>query len=184
MITRAEITEIGTSNKPHGIQGEISASFLCDFDEIELLSCIIVDEDGIFVPFFIESARPKSTAVALVKFDGIDSDAQVRHFTGKTIFALKSDIADDDPDADDSEADAFSFIGYTMADTSHGVIGEIVDIDDSTENFLFIVESSDGSQVLVPIADEFIHEIDDHSHRIVMNLPEGIINLNNSNIIS
>ena len=139
MITRAEITEIGTFNKPHGIQGEISASFLCDFDEIELLSCIIVDEDGIFVPFFIESARPKSTAVALVKFDGIDSDAQVRHFTGKTIFALKSDIADDDPDADDSEADAFSFIGYTMADTSHGVIGEIVDIDDSTENFLFIV---------------------------------------------
>ena len=49
MITRAEITEIGTFNKPHGIQGEISASFLCDFDEIELLSCIIVDEDGIFV---------------------------------------------------------------------------------------------------------------------------------------
>lgn len=59
MIKLTEIAEAGIFNKPHGIKGEISATL--DFDiELDSVECIIIAVDGIFVPFFLESVRPKT----------------------------------------------------------------------------------------------------------------------------
>ena len=55
------------------------------------------------------------------------------------------------------------------------VIGEIVDVDDSTENVLFVVEHAEGREVLIPIAEEFIDGIDHDARRIFMNLPLGLL---------
>lgn len=52
MITRNEIIEIGTFNKSHGVEGEISATFDCDVEAAGMFRCLICDMDGIFVPFF------------------------------------------------------------------------------------------------------------------------------------
>ena len=55
-------------------------------------------------------------------------------------------------------------------------IGEIVDIEDSTENALFIIKSGDNV-VYIPIADEMIEDVISDTKTIVMNLPEGILDL-------
>ena len=56
-------------------------------------------------------------------------------------------------------------------------IGEIIDIDDSTDNPLFIVDNN-GNIVYIPITEEFILFIDDDKEVIGMSLPEGLIELN------
>ena len=60
MIRKEEVYKIGIFNKPHGIHGELSFTFMDDiFDrvEAEYLICLL---DGIFVPFFIEEYRFRS----------------------------------------------------------------------------------------------------------------------------
>lgn len=51
MITSDEIIEIGAFVKPHGVKGEISAQIDYEID-LQELKCLIIDIDGIFVPFF------------------------------------------------------------------------------------------------------------------------------------
>ena len=42
MIRRDELIQIGQFNKPHGIEGEITASVNYDFDDLSAFSCLIV----------------------------------------------------------------------------------------------------------------------------------------------
>lgn len=176
MITRADITEIGKFNKTHGIMGEISAILDIDAENISDLQAIIVEEDGIFVPYFITAFRHKSKESILLTIDGINSENDAKHLVGKTIYALKTDIVESD-EYDDEES-AYNFIGYNVINSDdNSTLGTITDIDDSTDNYLFIVEDGNHNQILIPIADEFITDVNHTLQTISMSLPEGLLNI-------
>lgn len=177
MILRTEITEAGVFNKPHGIKGEISATL--DFDiDLAQIRCIVMEVDGIFVPFFISSVRPKTSETYLVTIDGIDSELKARTLTGKAFYVLDSDIPEDD-DADDEEGFYVAdLVGYTLVDSEAGTVGEITDYNGATSNLLLIVTTPEGSEVYVPVADEYIDEINPDTNIIYTTLPSGIIDLN------
>ena len=177
MILRTEITDAGVFNKPHGIKGEISASL--DFDiDLTQVKCIIMEVDGIFVPFFINSVRPKTAETFLVTIDGIDSDKKARALTGKSFYGLDTDIPEDD-DADGEDGFYIAdLVGYTLVDSEAGTVGEITDYNDATSNLLLIVTTPEGGEVYVPVADEYIDEIDPETTTVHTTLPTGIIDLN------
>lgn len=58
MITNPQITNIGKLIKPHGINGEIVISTDYDID-LSTVKCIIINIDGINIPFFINSIRSR-----------------------------------------------------------------------------------------------------------------------------
>lgn len=177
MIKSEQLVEIGKFNKPHGINGEISLTLL-DNVEPDKLECVIVEIDGINVPFFIESIRPKTTETFLVTVDGIDSEEDTRLLVNKTAFVGDRDealIADED-DGEGMYASALT--GYKIIDSNTGdTIGHVTDIEDSTANALFIVEDDSGKTVYIPIADEFIENIDTDKRCVTVNLPEGLLQL-------
>ena len=179
MITRNEITEAGIFNKPHGIKGEISATLDIDVDLAEV-RCIIIEVEGIFVPFFISQVRPKTADTDLITIDGIDSDEKARTLTGRCFYVLDSDLPDDDSD-DDSDSEGFyaaDLIGYDVVDTDRGPLGSITDINDTTANILFIVSRPDGSEMFIPVAPEFITGIDPDGPTLTVTLPADLIDLN------
>jgi 16S rRNA processing protein RimM len=63
-----------------------------------------------------------------------------------------------------------------MEDVHHGMLGEVVDVDTATVNTLFIVER-EGEELLVPAQEEFIRGIDQQQKLITVELPEGLLNL-------
>ena len=75
MITRAEISPIGKFHKTHALKGELNAVLDVEADLIDTKRPLIVDIDGIFVPFYCDSVRPKGHFSSLVKLQGIDSEA-------------------------------------------------------------------------------------------------------------
>lgn len=176
MIKSEDIIEIGKFQKTHALKGELNALLDVDLDYAEADKPLVVDIDGIYVPFYIESIRPKGKESFLVKLKGIDTQEKAQELVNKVIFGLRSDLVDyfDDPDMQLSA----DFVGFTIVDSGFGEIGKIMDIDDSTENVLFIVERADGTEVFVPVVDEFIVSIDDDKNIIVTNLPEGLLDLN------
>lgn len=179
MIEAKDITAIGKFQKTHALKGELNA--IVDIDEKFLLegNALIVEADGIFVPFYASGVRPKGSTSCLIKLDGIDSEDEARTFVNKTIYASKSQLA---PflDVDEEEiADGDVFVGYTIIDEESGnAIGEIVGIDDTTSNLLFIAATEDGEELYIPAAEEFICGIDDENETIGMRLPEGLLDLN------
>lgn len=177
MISVNDIQPVGKFLKPHGVNGEISILRDNDIVDFNDCSCIIVDVDGIFVPFFLNSVRPKGTDTDLVTIDGITDDRQVARFTNKTVYLLRSELTGED---DENEEDGFyaeDFVGYDVLIAGKGNVGKITGIEDSTANYLFIVETPDRKNLLIPVADEFVTDVSPEQHFIEMDLPEGLIEI-------
>lgn len=176
MIQKDEIVAIGKFQKTHGLKGELNALLDVEGDYANDGNPLIVDVDGIFVPFYAESVRSKGTESFLVKLRGVDSNEKAREFVNKEVFGLRKDLVEyfDDPDAE-LTAD---FVGFCIVDRRFGEVGTITDIDDSTANVLFIVESPDGRTLYIPVAEEFIVAVDDEKQTVETSLPDGLIDLN------
>lgn len=169
MIKREEVYKIGRLGKAHGIRGEVSFLFDDDvFDRVDA-DYLILDIDGILVPFFMEEYRFKSDANALVKFDGIDTLERAKELTGCDVY-FPRELSDED----DKHISWAEIIGYELIDSeTRTVAGTIASIDDSTMNTLFELE--DGR--LIPASEELIQAIDTKKHQIEIKLPEGILEL-------
>ena len=175
MIHRSEILEIGRLLKPHGIKGEITVELFGDID-MRALKCVVVNIDGIFVPFFVESVRPKTSDTCLVKFDNLDSDEQVTMLSLKELYALKDDV-EFEGQGEDEGFYASDLIGYSAFDSNGNLLGTIEDVNDDTESTLFIIETPTGDSILVPVAMEFISDIDSDKNIVKLDLPEGLSDL-------
>lgn len=174
MIRDTELKAIGRMLKPHGINGEIVVGLTMDID-LSKLSCVVVQTDGIFVPFFIESVRPKSSETDLVLIDGVCNERQAAAMCGNTLYALLKDLPEPDADADGGLY-AEDLIGFMVEANGH-FSGKITAVDDSTANYLFIIEKEDGGTCLLPVADEFIAEIDMDNRVLKMDVPEELLHL-------
>lgn len=171
MLRDNDLRVVGRLLKPHGICGEITALVTEDVD-FETLSCIILRLDGIYVPFFLESVRPKSSETDLLTIDGIADETQAARLCPNDIYALTAEL----PDTGGEGLYASDLEGFEVI-ANGAPIGKIVGLDDTTANYLFIIESPEGKRLLVPVADEFISGMDAEGKSVTMELPEGLLAL-------
>jgi 16S rRNA processing protein RimM len=168
MIKQEEVYKIGKLGKTHGVKGEVSFMFDDDvFDRVDS-DYLVLDIDGILVPFFIEEYRFRSDSVALMKFEDIDTQQRAAELTGCDVFFPRA-LADED----DTPTLAM-LIGFGVVDAnSKKTIGRIAAIDDSTVNLLFELE--DG--MLIPASEELITDIDQENRIITIDIPKGLLEL-------
>ena len=169
MIRKEEVYKIGIINKPHGIKGEVSFTFTDDiFDRVDC-DYLVLLLDGILVPFFIEEYRFRSDDVALMKFEGIDTAERARMLTNVEVYFPKKYMDDQE------EITSWNFFtGFRVEDIHHGNLGDIVAVDDSTMNILFVIEK-DGEELLLPAHEEFIVDLDKKQRILKVDIPEGLL---------
>jgi len=169
MIKREEVFKIGRLGKPHGVKGEVTFQFEDDiFDRVET-EYLVLDVDCILVPFFMESYRFRSGNVAFVKFRDVDTMDRAAELTGCDVYFPRELAA-----TEDELPILEMLIGFHLVDAaSDKVIGKITGINDQTANVLF--ELNDGR--LIPASDELIMNIDTEHEKIVMNIPEGLLEI-------
>ncbi len=169
MIKQEEVYKIGRLGKPHGVKGEISFQFDDDIFDTTDADYLVLDIDGILVPFFMEEYRFRNDSLALVKFCDIDTQERASELTGCDVFFPRH-LADEGEEI----PSLAMLIGYSLIDAStHKEIGTIASIDDQTTNILF--ELQDGR--LIPASDELIQHIDTKQQEIIMNIPEGLLEI-------
>lgn len=169
MIKKEDVYKIGRIGKAHGVKGEVTFQFDDDvFDRVDA-EYLILEIDGILVPFFMEEYRFRSDSTALVKFEDIDTQDRARELTNCDVY-FPRELSDND-----EEEISWSFlVGFSIIDDESGKnVGTIANIDDNTMNILFELE--DGT--LIPASEELITDIDKDNKTITIALPEGILDL-------
>ena len=169
MIKKENCYKIGRIGKAHGVKGEVSFQFTDDvFDRTET-DFLILEVDGLLVPFFMEEYRFRSDNIALVKFCDIDTQQRASELTNCDVWFPRSLTPDDE-----EVPSLASLVGFDLVEANGmGVVGRIAAIDDSTVNLLFELE--DGT--LIPASDDLIEDIDTANRKIIMNIPEGLLAL-------
>ena len=169
MIKQEEVYRIGRLGKAHGIKGEVSFQFDDDiFDRVDA-EYLVLEVEGILVPFFMEEYRFRSDTVALVKFCDVDTQQRASELTGCEVYFPRA-LADED----EGNVSLAMLVGFDIIDAGTGSkVGTIAAVDDTTVNLLFELE--DGR--LIPASDDLISDIDMKQGKIRMNIPEGLLEL-------
>ena len=170
MIKQDDVFMIGRLGKSHGVHGEVTFHFDDDiFDRLDA-DYLILNVDGILVPFFIEEYRFRSDTVALVKFEGVDSQERARELVNSEVFFPRH-LAEAEEEA---PLTLSLLVGFDIIDADSGKsIGRIAAIDDSTMNVLFMLEGG----LLIPASDDLITDINKDRRTIAMQLPDGLLEL-------
>ena len=170
MIRREDVYKIGKLGKAHGIKGEVSMMVDDDiFDRVDA-EYLVLEVDGIMVPFFMEEYRFKTDETALVKFEGVDTQERAKELTGTEVF-FPRELADN---ADDDTLSYARLVGFTLLNAADGkAVGVVEAVDEQTINIMF--ELADGR--LIPASEELIAGIDTEKKVITMIIPEGILEL-------
>lgn len=170
MIRLEEVYRIGRLGKAHGVKGELSFQFDDDvFDRAEA-DYLIIEVDGILVPFFIEEYRFRSDSTAILKLEDIDTQERARELTNCDVYFPRALT----PHDDEEELRWSFFVGFDLVEARSGKsVGRIAHVDDTTANILFELE--DGT--LIPAAEELITDVDHDARRITIDLPEGLLEL-------
>ena len=180
MIRKEDIVTVGKFQKTHALKGELNMISDIDSEYFMEGNPLIVENDGILVPFYVESIRPKGTTSYLVKLEGVNSEEEASIFVNNEISILKKDAEEW---LDDTFEDIGELISYSVIEDKTGVeIGRVERIDDSTSNILLILTDKDDEQIYIPFNEDLIVEIDDENQVIKMNLPEGLVDLNTKQI--
>lgn len=169
MILEDSVYKIGTITRTHGVRGEVVMSFTDDVWDRAEADYLVLRIDGILVPFFLEEYRFRSDYVALLKFLDYDTAEAAEELRGVDVyfpFELTPEHDADEP------YEWRNFVGFHIIDAKRGDLGPVDRVDDSTANVLFCI----GSR-LIPAAEDFVQEIDFPGRTILMNLPEGLLDL-------
>ena len=169
MIRQEDVYKIGRLGKAHGVKGEVSFQFDDDiFDRVDA-DYLVLDIDGILVPFFMEEYRFRSDSVCLVKFCNVDTQQRAQELTGCDVFFPRA-LAEEG----DEMPSLSMLVGFKIVNNVNGkTVGRIAAIDDSTANILF--EMEDG--MLIPANDDLIEVIDAEQQQIKMNIPQGLLDI-------
>ena len=168
MIRHEDVYRIGKIGKPHGVKGEVSFHFDDDIFDRTDADFLILELDGILVPFFMEEYRFRSDSLALMKLEGIDTQERARELTNCEVFFPR------EQQDDEENLSWAAIIGFTVIDEQTNTpVGTIASVDDSTENVLFELEDD----TLVPASEDLITNIDTKKRTITINLPEGLLEL-------
>lgn len=171
MIGRDEVTSCGSVLRSHGVDGEVVVPLSAGLIEDSGMPCLVLEMDGILVPFFIESFRSRGASSALVKFEGIDSLEQAESLRGKSVWLLRRYI-----DGNEEDFSPEMLTGLRAEDVNAGYIGIVDAVDDSTANVLFRVVDGTREHIL-PASPELVERIDFKEGVIVFNLPEGLLDM-------
>ena len=168
MILEKELFKAGKINKTHGVNGELNCAV--NADTIDKAEYMVLDMDGIFVPFFISNIRVKSQNAALITLEDIEDETEARKLIGKDIYL---------PIALMEEENMLSyeyFVGFTVVNADEK-LGEISYVDDQTVNILFGIKTEDG-EILLPAVEDFIEEVDNENKILYTNYPIELVELN------
>jgi len=169
-----ELVVIARAVKPRGLKGEIVAELLTDFPErfetIDSFIALAPSGERKVVEledFWFQSGR------VILKLSGCDSVEAASEFTGYEFCVSDADRV---PLADDEYYD-FDLEGCLVELKTGQAIGTVQSILKTGGTEILVVGKTDQSEVLIPLAESIVVEIDTAGKRIVVDPPEGLLEL-------
>lgn len=162
---------IGKIKDAHGLRGDVFIIFFSkDYSWIDLIDEVYIEE----TPYEVIKAAVHKDGLK-VQLNGVTDRNQSEALIGKQIY-LPADFfftQDEDEGMFLTEIEKFRVVDKTA-----GEIGIITGFSSNTAQDLLVVTSPSGHVFEIPFVDAFIVEIDHENKTIQMDLPEGLLDLN------
>jgi 16S rRNA processing protein RimM len=162
---------LGRIAKVYGFEGAVTVKLEKAFIEnIPDTESVFLEIEGKPVPFFIEWSEYSGGDTIKIKFLWYDTASRVSEFKGCRI------LLEGDADSEFSD-DLNIFRDFKILLSDKTAVGRIVEIFDNPGNPLLKVVNENKREILIPLHQDFILKVDRKNKIIIMNLPEGLLDL-------
>ncbi len=164
---------LGKIVSKYSFKGEVLVKLDTDDPELyENMESVFVSLGNNLVPFFIDRCRLHKSNLLRIDFEEVKSESDADRIMGSALYLPLSML----PKLSGNKFYFHEVIGFTMIDKVHGDIGIIQSINDTTAQALFEVLKGD-KQLLIPINDNIIVQLDRDKKVIEVATPEGLVDL-------
>jgi 16S rRNA processing protein RimM len=164
-----DLIQIGKIIKLSGHTGELiiySPTLMNDFKDFTIP--IFIDISGEKVPFYVEEMTYINKERTVVKFQYVNTEKKAQSLIDKNIFIVSSN-----PNEDKMK---FDWKGYLVIDENYGEVGKMSFVDENAKNPLMIILNG-STEILIPYREEFIVGMDEKEKILVVNCPEGLLDI-------
>lgn len=171
--------------RTQGRKGEVFADILTDFPEkfAERVELLLVREEGSEPPRPVQLKHHWLHKGGMVlHFSGVDSISAAEELAGLIVALPRAQRVPLGLD----EAYIGDLIGCTLVDIAHRIsgqsepqtVGVIENVDRTVGPIALLVVRQGSEEVLVPFAKSYLRHLDLDAKRVVMELPDGLVELN------
>ena len=166
----SQFVSVAKITRTHGIRGEVTAILLTDFpDRFRLLRKVHLYSDAVSGWEEIERYRFHKDRVIL-KFTGRERPHEVNDLLG-------CDVQIPESDRIELPADTYfdsDLLNCQVFDGERS-IGKVVDLLKAGADCVnLVIETSDGREIMVPLVNAFVRQVDVGAARISVELPPGL----------
>ncbi len=170
---------VGHLNKPHGTKGELFVWPLTDHPESVYAPGVIflsgdgegTDPDPDLPPLRVDAVRPFKKGY-LVSFGGVDDRRQAELLQGRYLFRESETL---EPLAE-GELFYHQLLGMEVVTTDGTALGEIAEVYELRPAHLLEVHGPEGD-IMIPFLNHIVVEVDAAKGRMVIDPPEGLLDL-------
>ena len=166
-----QLLQVGVISSTHGVRGEVKVfPTTDDVKRFKKLKKVILDSGKEQLPLEIEGVKFFKQFVIL-KFRGIDNINDIEKYKGKRLLVDREHAVKLKKD----EYFIADMIGMDVFTEDGELFGALKDVMETGANDVYIIEMSDGKEVLVPAIKQCILDVDIENRKMVIHLLEGLV---------
>jgi 16S rRNA processing protein RimM len=171
-FTMTEYFNIGKFVTTFGLKGELVLKHtLGKKTSLKGLTALFIEEKKeSFIPWFIESTKIKNEEELYIKLEGLATREQANKLTQKQVWLPEIDFK-----KYSSKSSPISFLGYEIVENEK-VLGKILEVIEQPHQVLCRIDLN-GKEALIPLHEQTIRRIDKKKGQVVVELPEGLLQI-------
>lgn len=163
---------VGRIGRPHGVHGDVIVESRTDEPDRRFAPGSVLVTDYLGGSVTVERYRWHSGRL-LLHLEGVDDRSAAEVMRG---VMLSTEVDPHEAPADPDEFYDHQLVGLTVVDQSGSTLGTVSEVVHGAQDLLVIADG-DGPPVMVPFVAALVPEVDVTGGRIVVDLPDGLLDL-------
>lgn len=166
-----QVFQVGIISSTHGVRGEVKVfPTTDDMKRFKKLKEVLLDTGKETLTLEIEGVKFFKQFVIL-KFKGYDNIDDIVKYRGKSLFVTRENAVKLQKD----EYFIADLIGLKVVNEDGSFTGVLKDVMETGANDVYIVESADGKEVLIPAIKDCILQVDFQKEQVLVHLLDGLL---------
>ncbi len=166
--------QLGQIVKAHGFKGELISFWdVVSPSAYKNIKEIFVEINDKLIRFDVEKLKLLENSHSILKLKGIDDEEMANALSDKYLYLPLSYL----PELSDTQFYFHEIINYQVIDAVKGNIGKVLRVLDMPQQAILEIQHESGKEILIPVTDEIIQKVNRQEKQLLIDAPEGLIDI-------
>jgi len=162
---------VGVISSTHGVRGEVKVyPTTDDVNRFRDLKTVVLDTGKELIPLEVQGVKFFKNMVIL-KFKGYDNINDIEKYKGKDLLVTRENAVE----LEEGENFIVDLIGLTVVTDEGETLGTLVDVMKTGANDVYVVETADGREVLLPVISQCVLDVKLDEGTVLVHIMLGLL---------